>query len=198
MTKNKNQENQRIRMTRQLFQVALIQLLQEKPIGNITVKELCTNAGLNRSTFYAHYYDVYDLLEEIEDELYEEIAHAMQKYGVQKGVVTSNGIVTIYTEIIDIIVRHYDVFSVMLGPNVRQGFIQRMLTLGKEKCLVEWGILYPHATKRQLETFYAFVAGGCIGLLRFWMENGKLESSYELAVRFENYVQLGAQSLEKK
>ena len=44
--------------------LALIALLKEKPIEYITVRELCETAGVNRSTFYLHYENTRDLLEE--------------------------------------------------------------------------------------------------------------------------------------
>lgn len=43
---------------------ALLSLLQEKEFGYITVKEVCLRAGVNRSTFYLHYENTADLLEE--------------------------------------------------------------------------------------------------------------------------------------
>ncbi len=43
---------------------ALIQLLEKKEFEYITVKEICQAAGVNRSTFYLHYENTSDLLEE--------------------------------------------------------------------------------------------------------------------------------------
>ncbi len=43
---------------------ALIALLEEKPFSYITVKEICEKAQVNRSTFYLHYENMADLLEE--------------------------------------------------------------------------------------------------------------------------------------
>lgn len=43
---------------------ALIELMQKKDFEYITVKELCDKAGVNRSTFYLHYENMADLLEE--------------------------------------------------------------------------------------------------------------------------------------
>lgn len=43
---------------------ALVALLEEKPFGYITVSEICAKAGVNRSTFYLHYENVGDLLDE--------------------------------------------------------------------------------------------------------------------------------------
>lgn len=38
----------------------------KKTMSKVTVREICEKAGVNRSTFYAHYQDVYDLLEQVE------------------------------------------------------------------------------------------------------------------------------------
>lgn len=48
---------------------ALIRLLEIKNFENITVKDVCKFAKVNRSTFYLHYQNTYDLLDEIIDNL---------------------------------------------------------------------------------------------------------------------------------
>lgn len=48
-------ESRRTRYTRLAMQDALVELLQDQPLGSITVKALCERADVNRSTFYAHY-----------------------------------------------------------------------------------------------------------------------------------------------
>lgn len=50
--------------TANLFDEALISLLDKKDIKYITIKEICAKAGVNRSTFYLHYENIYDLLKE--------------------------------------------------------------------------------------------------------------------------------------
>lgn len=47
-----------------LFDEALLYLLEKKDIEYITVSEICTKAGVNRSTFYLHYESINDLIEE--------------------------------------------------------------------------------------------------------------------------------------
>lgn len=53
----------RTRVTKMLIRKAFTDMLKEKPIQSITIKELCETAGINRGTFYSHYSDIYDLLE---------------------------------------------------------------------------------------------------------------------------------------
>jgi len=46
------------------FDKALLSLLENKPFEYITISEICGKAGVNRSTFYLHYENTSDLLEE--------------------------------------------------------------------------------------------------------------------------------------
>lgn len=55
--------------TAQLMNQALLSLLEKKDIEFIKVTEITKKAGVNRSTFYLHYDDIYDLLEETIDNL---------------------------------------------------------------------------------------------------------------------------------
>ena len=48
---------------------AFLELLEKKDFAYITVKEICQNAGVNRSTFYLHYETIADLLSESVDYL---------------------------------------------------------------------------------------------------------------------------------
>jgi AcrR family transcriptional regulator len=57
--------------TRQNFIDAFCVLYKTRPVEKITVAELSRKAGYNRGTFYDYFVDVYDLLEQIEDELIE-------------------------------------------------------------------------------------------------------------------------------
>lgn len=52
--------------------LALISILDEKDFLDITVKEICQKAAVNRSTFYLHYENTYDLLKETLDNLYKD------------------------------------------------------------------------------------------------------------------------------
>lgn len=71
---NTKKESRRTKMTRMLLKTALIELMQEKPFKQITIKELCEKADLNRTTFYLHYNDQQDVLDDIEKEVIEQTA----------------------------------------------------------------------------------------------------------------------------
>ena len=48
---------------------AFIQLLSEKPVNKITVKDIVERCGVNRNTFYYHFHDIPDLAEQMMEEI---------------------------------------------------------------------------------------------------------------------------------
>ena len=59
-----NESESRYFNTALLMDEALLQLLERKDLEFITVKEICERAGVNRSTFYLHYENISDLVQE--------------------------------------------------------------------------------------------------------------------------------------
>ena len=55
--------DRRVRKTRAQLRAGLATLMQKKSIKEITVKELVEEVDINRSTFYLHYADIYQMLE---------------------------------------------------------------------------------------------------------------------------------------
>ena len=70
--------------TEKLLENALIKLMLEKSFDKISIKDLTETADINRGTFYLHYKDKYDLLEQKEAEMLKEysdtIADMVKKY----------------------------------------------------------------------------------------------------------------------
>ena len=70
--------DRRVRKTKAQLRAGLARLMQKKSIKEITVKELVDEVDINRSTFYLHYSDIYQMLESIETELMDEIAQVLR------------------------------------------------------------------------------------------------------------------------
>lgn len=61
--------NARSTASKTAIREAMLELLGEKNINKISVQDIVTRAGVNRSTFYAHYQDIGDLMEKIEEDM---------------------------------------------------------------------------------------------------------------------------------
>lgn len=68
-------ENPKKLYSKKRIEETFLLLLRKKPIERISVTELCEKAGINRSTFYAHYIDIYDLMEKVTDSFVRHLFH---------------------------------------------------------------------------------------------------------------------------
>lgn len=63
--------NQRYQEMAERMESAMLKLMEKTDPEKITVKKICEAAEVNRSTFYAHYLDIYDMIERMEDNMQE-------------------------------------------------------------------------------------------------------------------------------
>ncbi len=169
----------RVRVTRAMIRKAFTGLLRQKPIQSITIQELCALAGINRGTFYAHYTDVFALLEQIESDVMGDFQRALESGRVTEDARIS--LVESCARIFQCIKDNADIRVVMLGDYGDKGFVDKLLSIGKEACLSAYSQHFNLANPREIECFYAFISGGCIGLLRQWIQDGMVDSAMEIA-----------------
>ena len=67
----------RVVKTRRAIRNALIELAEEKEVDKITVKELCERAEISKPAFYSHYGNIYDVVDEIENEVVQKVCDQM-------------------------------------------------------------------------------------------------------------------------
>ena len=65
--------NQRFQETEVRMEVAMLDIMKHMDFEKITVKRICEKAEVNRSTLYAHFVDIYDMLDKMEDYLGREL-----------------------------------------------------------------------------------------------------------------------------
>lgn len=64
--------NKRRKESQEKIEKAFIELIQSKDIEEITVTDICNMTHLNRSTFYANYLDIYDLVDKLKVKMIDE------------------------------------------------------------------------------------------------------------------------------
>lgn len=73
-----NTNDRRVKRTKKLLRDSLFSLLQTKSINEITITELTEVADINRATFYFYYTDIFDMLDQIQNEAYEMFETVLQ------------------------------------------------------------------------------------------------------------------------
>ena len=81
----------RIKKTKRAIRSAFYELIKEKPLEKITVREIAERAEINKTTFYAHYETVYDLVDQLEQEA---VAEVISQLNTAQGLLSKNQLCT--------------------------------------------------------------------------------------------------------
>lgn len=104
--------DRRIKYTKKQLQKSLIELLSDKPLYKISIKEICEKADINRSTFYAHYETQYDLYEEIVQKTATDIKEIIDSF---PGNRTSLDTIKIFRDALLYVEKNREFFLVLLS-----------------------------------------------------------------------------------
>lgn len=161
-----NKPDRRVRRTKALLQQGLIRLMREKDIKDISVRELSDLADINRGTFYLHYSDVYDMLAQLEDDLFQEFHSILDRTLNPESGVLSHG--TTIREIFSFLERHRELAQVMMGGHGDLAFVNRMKNLVKSRI---YCILYSKQAADSYPYIESFMVSGYIGVIEAWLNS---------------------------
>ena len=127
--------DRRVRKTKRQLRLALMKLMAEKSVKDISVRELAAIADINRGTFYIHYKDVYDLLSSLEDELAEGLVVVCRRHNAKD----SEGKTYPYLmELYQYIEQNADLCHVLLGKNGDIAFTDRICHILRDEFLYDF------------------------------------------------------------
>jgi Transcriptional regulator len=165
-------ENQRIKLTKRLLKNSLINLMHTKPIGKITIKELCENADINRSTFYLYYTDQYVLLNEIENELLSHSREHLEKIDSNVGSVQYLEALLSYIE------NNADIFRTLLCRQGSQSFQSAFVETSFHNLKLNLSL---NCTESVAGYVYNYLIMGCLSTIKQWIESDFDMSSKDMA-----------------
>lgn len=156
-------ENQRVKLTKQMLKSSLIELMKSAPIGKITIKKICENAEINRSTFYLYYNDQYALLEEIENELIDHAQKHLEKINSDVGSLQYLEALLCYVQ------ENAELFRILLchrdSPEFQSAFVDASFqNLTRQLRL--------HCSENTADYVYRFLIMGVLSMIQRWMEAG--------------------------
>ena len=171
-------EDRRVRKTKRALREGLAELLLEKSIQNITVKELTDKVDIHRSTFYANFADIYDLYNQIEETVVQEIGDIF----LQNSTVDSKAFFEILFKYIS---DNRQVCRMFLGKNVSPTLSGRLIDLFKEASLDCWQNEYEFSgSAKDLEYYTHFYIAGSLAVLGKWLDGDSEYSSEQLTKMF--------------
>jgi AcrR family transcriptional regulator len=188
MTDNEPKESRKTRYTKTALRDSLIELMQTRPILDISVKELCDKADISRSTFYAHYKDQYALLKQLEDETLSSVEDTLKSYDDKR---SARDTIQMIEEILQYVADNSLSIQVLLSENGDINFQKKFFRrfTATQKMMKYFAERTDDAEKA--EYHLVFVVSGSIALLQHWLKNNMNIPISELAAMLDMLIPHG-------
>lgn len=168
-------------MTKRILKESLLELMAEKTISHISIKEICELADVNRSTFYAHYETPYDLLEEIENDIVEATPRI--------NLYHDEPVLDELTEFFEYLEKNKEVCRILFANSGAHSFENKILDkiFGKTEEKPQWITGFDIHSDIHIKMLMS--AFGGLVLVEKWLQ-GEIDcSADELAVAISRYLQ---------
>ena len=159
--------------TRQALEEAMVELLIEKDFDDITTSQLAKTAGISRSSFYTHYKDKYDMIDQYQQAIFNKLEYVFDKNHMD--------IEATLLEIFEFLDRE-SLFATLItqnGTKEIQNFIRSHLQRLISSDFYDSG-LTPQRTS--LEKLYnsVYISHAMFGVYQIWITRGKKESPKQI------------------
>ena len=165
--------DQRTKVTKHIITQSFFALLKENPVRKITVTKICEVSGVNRTTVYKYYLDVWDLLDQIEAGLAEEMdvfIESAVKDDSRKSI----------AHILKAIRANGDKYLLLASDNGDRNYIENILKKWYNNSeILERMLPKPDHVKRVW--LYDFITQGDTKVVIDWIEGGMAESEDAVA-----------------
>ena len=172
-------------LTRANLVTAFWTLYQEKRIEQISIKEITTIAGYNRSTFYEYFSDIYDILAYLEDMILNEI-----KEHITTMLPLSNdeSIIQSFADIYD---SQGNYLNILLGENGDPYFIYKLKSIISSSFSSALNI---SSEDIYSDFIYEFAISAIIGTLSYWLQHKNKITSKDLVILIRSMLTNGSLS----
>lgn len=173
--------DKRVYRTKKTFRAALLILLKKKHFENITVTDIVKQAEYNRGTFYNHFEQKEDLLNEMINMMLQDMGDSFRKpyMNLEKEV----NIVELSTiALFDHFIENKDFYKVILGPNVNLDFHDKMVRSMEKHFKKDITFITNNVDSEiDLKLFYHYRVHGIIGLIMEWIKSDFQHSKQYMA-----------------
>lgn len=155
--------------TRKKIQDAFMKLYKKNTLEKISMRQVAELAGVTRSTVYVYFDSVYDILEVIEQELYEGLGTYFEQYSGDMLEKNSEAQQDSTVKWFKYCMANRNYLLALLGPSGDPSFeykLRKRLKVDLNRMMDEDGMRNDYLRKYAVE----YMAGATISLMRYWLE----------------------------
>jgi len=171
-------EDRRVRKTKNQIKLSFCKLFEETEFEKITVKGIALLADISRRTFYLHYKDIYDLIEQIEQDFIQDFNEMVSNWDFEI-LMTQN--TTVMEQILNYIYENIQLCKAMVKYGDTH-FLEEIFKTAKEYILKQYPTIMENENKEKFEIIFLYISGGLLSVVREWLKDG-LSMGYDDVVK---------------
>jgi AcrR family transcriptional regulator len=181
MTQNEStSEDLRVKRTHKLVLEALLDLTVQKGFSTLTVSDITKQAGINRATFYRHYQDKFDLLNQYAQTVYEMLDTPLEAKPRKSIKTNANQVFPGLVKIFEHIRNHAKFYRVMLGKNGDPVFTEKIRQYIQKRIRRSLPVGLQN-DKMSVDLYVSYSSSASVGAVLWWLEHDMPYSSEEMA-----------------
>lgn len=184
-------QEERIQQTKRAFRTALLHALREKPIHKISVRDLTDETGLNRSTFYLHYHDIYELKDDLEQSIVTDLTERIGRHPAEE---QRKSLVPLLRDIFDYADRNREDLLALSRTDLYQKLVDEICSEARAIFFSVWETVLPGANREKFDLYFHFVTSGLLAAIFYWIRGGS-ETLDEIAESAEQLIRFGEEFL---
>lgn len=177
MENTAHKPDRRVARTKKAIKNAFAELMSEKEISEITVKDIAETADVNRKTFYNYYNSVYDIVNEIENELVLAFDSVLSNIDFKQEMQNPYGI---FEKLTDIINQDFDFYSRLMKMNHNANLMQKLYVALKDRMKTSF-LSQTEIEDSQLNIVVNYMISGMLSVYQSWFNSDRAESIEELS-----------------
>ncbi|MFT4417217.1 TetR/AcrR family transcriptional regulator [Fredinandcohnia humi] len=184
----------RVLRTQKLIKDAFLTLIRKKGFEAITIQDIADEAFINRATFYLHYQDKYDLLEQISDTYLKDLMDVMNiPFHLNNGEVNVKRFKITLKNVFDNIETNREFYQVMFGPNGIPNFTDKVEKFLYEKFKGNFMAIVGNVNNLKIPADFIlnFISSAYIGVVRWWLNEATHYSPDYMAEHLANIITKG-------
>lgn len=169
--------DRRIAKTKKAIYRAFAQLLSEKNINDITIKDIADRADINRKTVYNYYDGIYELTGEIENKIIDSFEKVIREHNVSELLHNPN---KMFDELVKIIDSDLDFYQHLISLESNSNLVSKLFISLKSRAkevISEYSVL----DEATLDIVLDFVVSGMFTVFQRWFNSSKEHSLDDMA-----------------
>lgn len=166
-------QDRRVIRTRRAIRNSFVALLAEKDLEKITIKEIADNADVDRKTVYNYYSGVYEMLDEIENELVSSFRTATESF--EYGTTETH---EIFAGVARLVRDNFELYALLMKGDGNSRLVSKLVVCLQETIRSVLG-RNDFVPPLKIDLAAEFVTSGMFSAYRYWFNSDRKQTLEE-------------------